>query len=106
MAKPQGYCLNCDRQHCREFESRDCFAARATWLERELDKAQRSLPDDLRKQGWSVAVHNDYRLDGYACTFWLLTKGDRCVKGEGRTDAEALDEIRVILAQGKDGEHA
>jgi hypothetical protein len=51
-------------------------------------------PDDLRTAGWAVAVHNDYRLSGAPHTFWLLTKGDRCVKGEGRADAEALDEIR------------
>ena len=44
-----------------------------------------------------MAVHNDYRLDGVPHTFWLLTKGDRCVKGEGRTDKEALDSIRRTL---------
>lgn len=54
-------------------------------------------PLDLRRLGWSVAVHNDYRLNGEFHTFWLLTKGDRCVKGEGRTDMEALDSIRAQL---------
>jgi|ERR1051326_3192051 hypothetical protein len=44
----------------------------------------------LRAEGWSVAVHNDYRLNGESYTFWLLTKHDRFIKGEGRTDAEAL----------------
>ena len=47
--------------------------------------------DALRAQGWSVAVHNDYRLNGVAHTFWLFTKGDLCAKGEGRTDGEALE---------------
>jgi len=47
----------------------------------------------LRDDGWSVAVHNDYRLDGVAYTFWLMTKGERALKGEGRTDAEALAQI-------------
>lgn len=47
----------------------------------------------LRQEGWSVAVHNDYRLDGEAYTFWLWTHPNgRYVKGEGRTDAQALDE--------------
>ncbi|WP_418122296.1 hypothetical protein [Variovorax sp. 160MFSha2.1] len=56
------------------------------------------MPDDLRAAGWSIAVHNDYRMNGEAHTFWLLTKGDRAVKGEGRTDAEALTQIRAALA--------
>jgi len=55
-------------------------------------------PDDLRALGWSVAVHNDYKLDGHDWTFWLFTKGHWCIKGEGQTDAEALDEIRRALA--------
>jgi len=54
-------------------------------------------PDDLRARGWTVAVHNDYRNHGNPYTFWLLTKGNRCVKGEGVTDAEALNEIRDFL---------
>lgn len=52
-------------------------------------------PDDLRKLGWSVAVHNDYRLLGQAFTFWLFTKDGRAVKGEGHTDSDALDEVRL-----------
>lgn len=44
----------------------------------------------LRADGWMVAAHNDYRLNGELFTFWLLTKGDRFIKGEGRTDEEAL----------------
>lgn len=55
-------------------------------------------PDDLRAVGWTVGVHNDYRLGGEAHTFWLMTRGDECRKGEGRTDAEALDQIRRQLA--------
>lgn len=56
-----------------------------------------SLPGDLRWANWTVAIHNDYRLNGKSHTFWLLTRGERCVKGEGRTDAEALNEIRQHL---------
>ena len=56
-----------------------------------------SVPDDIRAEGWMVAVHNDYRLRGESYTFWLFTKGDRAVKGEGRTDAEALDIVRTRI---------
>lgn len=51
-------------------------------------------PTDIRNAGWSVAVHNDYRLNKVPHTFWLFTKGDRNVKGEGLTDADALNEVR------------
>lgn len=47
----------------------------------------------LRDDGWTVAVHNDYRLNGEPHTFWLFTKNGRAVKGEGSTDEEALAEI-------------
>lgn len=67
------------------------IAARITALEA-------ASPDDIRAEGWAVAVHNDYRLNGVNHTFWLFTKGERCVKGEGRTDAEALAEVRHSLS--------
>lgn len=48
----------------------------------------------LRVTGWSVAVHNDYRLNGKAHTFWLFTHdGGRFLKGEGETDTEALTSV-------------
>lgn len=56
-------------------------------------------PSDIRADGWAVAVHNDYRAMGASHTFWLFTRGDECVKGEGRTDAEALNEVRAALAE-------
>lgn len=47
----------------------------------------------LRAAGWRVAVHNDYSLNGVDMTFWLLTHPCGIyVKGEGRTDNEALFE--------------
>jgi hypothetical protein len=64
----------------------------------ERDRLTAALADDIRSAGWAVAVHNDYRMNGEPHTFWLLTKGDRAVKGEGRTDAEALGEVRALLA--------
>lgn len=30
-------------------------------------------PDDLRKLGYSVAVHKDYKMHGIDSTFWLFT---------------------------------
>ena len=89
------------RKVCRErspgCECRNRIAAALREVERET--VERFAPDDLRAAGWSVAVHNDYRLNGVAHTFWLMTKGDRCVKGEGRTDAEALAQIRALVAE-------
>lgn len=54
--------------------------------------------DEIRALGWSVAIHNDYRLNGEPHTFWLFTKDGQAVKGEGRTDAEALGQVRAALA--------
>jgi hypothetical protein len=58
---------------------------------------------ELRVSGWSVAVHNDYRLRGKRHTFWLFTKGDRAVKGEGETDAvviaECSDKAQSVLKE-------
>ena len=47
----------------------------------------------LRRLGWSVAVHNDYRMNNETFTFWLFTRGNRCAKGEGKTDEEALKNV-------------
>jgi hypothetical protein len=64
--------------------------------------------DDLREACLTVAVHNDYRLDGLSMTFWLMTWQPRqgpgvAFKGEGRTDAEALDQIRNQVERWRDG---
>lgn len=57
-----------------------------------------SSPDDLRKLGFTVAVHNDYRTHDIDCTFWLLTRliNNQLIafKGEGISDIIALDIIR------------
>lgn len=56
--------------------------------------------DWLRRNGWTVAVHNDYRIDGVPMTFWLLTHPDgRWVKGEGRNDAQALQAARDSMSK-------
>jgi hypothetical protein len=63
----------------------------------EADRAARSGLGDLarlRAAGWTVAVHNDYKQNGELFTFWLFTHPDgRWLKGEGRTDAEALARV-------------
>lgn len=58
--------------------------------------------DRIRAMGWSVAVHNDYRLNGEPHTFWLFTKDGIAVKGEGRTDAEALTQVSTAIAANKE----
>lgn len=54
-------------------------------------------PNDIRKAGWSVAVHNDFKINRNDCTFWLFTKDNQCVKGEGPTDVYALLQVRLKL---------
>jgi len=66
-------------------------------LRNQVELLRQNSADDIRAEGWTVAVHNDYRLHGVNHTFWLFTKGTSCTKGEGSTDAEALNQIRVSL---------
>ena|GEM_PF-3497018 len=61
------------------------------------EATDRSRCDDIRQLGWAVACHNDYRVNGEPQTFWLFTKDGRSVKGEGPTDAHALDEVRAQI---------
>ena len=61
--------------------------------------AERTLAS-LRADGWAVAIHNDYNQNGKSFTFWLLTKGNRCVRGEALTDAEALAGIAAAVRRG------
>jgi hypothetical protein len=73
-----------------------------------LDEALKSLEvkpkmklmlDELRDDGWAVAAHNDYRLDGQSYTFWLFTRGNQCVRGEGLTDTAALIRVQNAIAE-------
>ena len=65
---------------------------------KSLSLVNHSSPNDLRLKGFKVAVHNDYVLNGEDFTFWLMTKKYNNVtlafKGEGKTDEEALNQIR------------
>ena len=46
---------------------------------------------ELRSEGGAVAIHNDYRMNGHAKTFWLFTHDSGVwIKGEGRDDATVL----------------
>lgn len=57
-----------------------------------------------------VAVHNDYKVGGVDHTFWLMTfegKDKKVIayKGEGKSDTEALDQIRARFANDHDRLH-
>ncbi len=80
----------------------DCYDIPSSAL--PMPKASKTLkvldlskPDDIRQRGWMVAVHNDYKLKGEPYTFWLFTKGLLFAKGEGKTDREALDQVRACI---------
>ncbi len=62
-------------------------------VEREVTR----LLTEIRGHGWSVAVHNDYKQHGGNCTFWLFTKGNRCIRGEGPSDIAALSPIEKYV---------
>jgi hypothetical protein len=51
------------------------------------------LLEIIRSRGWQVAVHNDYRMGGQDMTFWGFSRGDEWVRGEGKTDGEALHSV-------------
>lgn len=91
-------CIECP--HAAALAQREAECAR---LRAERDVARRAIVDDaldafdmltlLRGAGWRVAVHNDYRQHGQEWTFWLLTHPNgRWIKGEGVSDALALDQ--------------
>lgn len=72
---------------------------------RKAGKRRDASADDIRAQGWAVAVHNDYRLNGQPHTFWLFTKGTTAIKGEGASDAEALGKVRAAVAFAESASH-
>jgi len=58
----------------------------------------------LRGGGWMVVCHNDYWLKGELYTFWSFARGREYVKGEGRSDQEALEECEAnIEAEAQEG---
>lgn len=73
---------------------------------KSISSVNNSSPNDLRLKGFKVAVHNDYVLNGEEYTFWLMTKKYNNVtlafRGEGKTDEEALNQIREQVANFKE----
>jgi hypothetical protein len=65
------------------------------------------LLNKIRSSGWVVAIHNDYKQNGFDMTFWLFTKPNESsigrmmqgcyVKGEGDNDYEALYQVAEQL---------
>lgn len=54
----------------------------------------------LRREGWTVANHIDYRSDdGELCTLWIMNKGEQAVKGSAGSDFCALWIIANRVAQ-------
>ena len=61
----------------------------------------------MRKDGWIVAVHNDYRLNGIPHTFYLFTHPSGVwAKDEGTTDAAAIIEAATQARQRIDAARA
>lgn len=50
---------------------------------------------EIRKMGWSVAVHNDYYIDGKFFTFWGFSNKDKWIKGEGQCSAQAVESALI-----------
>lgn len=60
------------------------------------------IVERLRADGWTVAVHNDYRLGTVPMTFWLFTHPSGVwAKGEGCTDDEAFQSLLESIAERK-----
>jgi len=71
----------------------------AAQIEAQRGEGEPASPDDIRALGWVVAIHNDYQILQRPHTFWLFTKDGRAVKGEGPTDAIALEQVRDVLQE-------
>lgn len=91
-------CVNaCDGIPTDELERKGLPLYMHETLTEQRDELLAAGADDIRAAGWAVAVHNDYRLNGIQHTFWLFTKDGVAVKGEGRTDAFALNQVRAAI---------
>lgn len=80
-------------------ETRDQFIIRA-------GAAVAGSADNLRALGLRVSAHYDYLSENQPWTYWLFVVGGdkwpslvgRAIEGRGKSDGEALDEIRRKLA--------
>jgi hypothetical protein len=86
--------LKCDLSPAKIY---DTIARHYAAEDARVQELRAASPDDIRALGWTVACHNDYRQLGEIFTFWLFTRGSSCVKGEGKTDADALSSVRKAL---------
>ena len=94
------YCQKFEYDWVRKFTSvKGCTTHSDFQSERDKVLTEKRI-DYLRSLGWMVAVHNDYKQNGEFHTFWLLTYPDgKYLKGEGKTDEEALEQIVEELRQ-------
>jgi hypothetical protein len=96
-ARPGGSFIDDLRGHLAQF---------CALLQERLVADPAALPDDLRNAGLTVAMHTDlaYGMGGERMSFWMMVRDDgMSFKGQGATDAEALNQIRVAVAPKKRG---
>lgn len=67
----------------------------AHWV--EMRRLKSSCADDIRAAGWRLLLHIEVGIGCNITTRWSFGKGDRCVSGEGGSDADALDEVRAKI---------
>lgn len=52
--------------------------------------------EKLRCNGWTVAIHNDYKIHDVLYTFWLFTHSSGVwIKGESQSDALAVRDCLI-----------
>ncbi len=90
-------CPACGYEDEEDWTGEPCFKCKAHPLMWQIEQLKKASPDDIRDQGWAVAVHNDYNTGGERHTFWGFTKGSQWVRGEGKSDGEALEEVRKAI---------
>lgn len=58
-----------------------------------------SSPDDIRKAGWRVLLHQDFKDDGVTGVLWVFKNDsdDSVIQQEASTDREALEHIRKMI---------
>jgi hypothetical protein len=81
-----------------------CLELRARVYSRPATTSAGEVLEELRQDGWMVAIHNDYWQNGKLYTFWLVTNRDgRYFKGESSMehggDVSALNTIKNAIAK-------
>lgn len=53
---------------------------------------------EIRKEGWAVAAHYDYKtVGGEKRTYWFFARDGVCVEGSGETDTDAVLEALIVI---------